>query len=150
MTTGDGARLLIGDLAERVEVNAKTIRYYEEIGLLPRPARSPAGYRLYRAADAERLRFIKGVRRLGFSLGEIGEVLALRDRGEQPCNYVTGLLERRAHAVDRQVAELKQLKRELAELRRRASSRPAHDPGTGGYCHILEGGAADGRTPGRA
>ncbi len=133
------ARLRIGELADRAGLNAKTIRYYEEIGLLPEPARSTGGYRLYSAADAERLRFIKGVQRLGFSLGEIGEVLALRDRGEPPCAFVAELLERRASAIDRQMAELARFREDLASLRRRARLLQARGTPDGGYCHILEG-----------
>lgn len=138
--TSEAPRLRIGELARQVELNPRTIRYYEAIGLLPEPERSPSGYRLYRPADADRLRFIRRVGQLGFPLGEIGEVLALRDRGQAPCAYVADRLERRADEIDRRVAELEELKRELAELRRRARRLPAHEPPTDGYCHILEGG----------
>lgn len=133
------AKLRIGVLAERVGVNPKTIRYYEEVGLLPAPERSASGYRLYRSADADRLRFIKGVQQLGFSLGEIGEILALRDRGEAPCRYVADRLESRWREIDRQVAELERLKRELERLRERSSRLPAQEPAADAYCHILEG-----------
>lgn len=133
------AQCRIGDLAQRLGLNAKTIRYYEEIGLLPEPERSASGYRLYGRTDADRLRFIKRVQQLGFPLGEIREVLALRDRGEAPCRYVAERLEERAREIDRQIVELRELKGELAELRRRARRLRPHDPATSGYCHILEG-----------
>jgi DNA-binding transcriptional MerR regulator len=131
----------IGELAEQANVNPKTIRYYEQVGVLPRPARSPSGYRLYRRADADRLRFVKGAQQLGFPLGEIREILALRDRGQPPCKYVTARLEQRASDVDRQIAHLKQLKTELADLRRRARHLSTTEPMPDGYCHILEGAA---------
>lgn len=130
--------LRIGELAERVGVSAKAIRYYEQVGLLPEPERSSAGYRLYQAADAERLRFIRRARQVEFSLGEIKEILALRDRGEVPCHYVTEVLERRQHDLARQLAELEQLNAQLAKLldtARRLGPRPTPP---GGYCHILE------------
>jgi DNA-binding transcriptional MerR regulator len=129
---------LIGELAARLGLNPKTIRYYEEVGLLPEPERSDGGYRRYRRGDEERLRFVRGVRRLGFALGEIREVLALRDRGERPCSYVAELIEQRASEVDGQIAELERLKRELAELRDRARRLRPDDCGPEGYCHILE------------
>jgi DNA-binding transcriptional MerR regulator len=130
--------LRIGQLAERVGVSAKAIRYYEQLGLLPEPERTSAGYRLYRAADAERLRFIVRGRQIGFSLGEIKEIFALRDRDEVPCQYVTEVLERRHGDLARQVAELEQLNAQLAKLlgtARRLGPRPTPP---GGYCHILE------------
>ncbi len=130
--------LLIGELATRLGLNPKTIRYYEEIGLLPEPERSDGGYRRYGGDDEKRLRFVRGVRRLGFALGEIREVLGLRDRGEPPCGYVTELLDQRAAEVDCQIAELERLKDELADLRRRAGRLRPEDCGPGGYCHILE------------
>jgi DNA-binding transcriptional MerR regulator len=130
--------LLIGELASRLGLNPKTIRYYEEVGLLPEPERSDGGYRRYRRGDEERLRFVRGVRRLGFALGEIREVLALRDRGERPCSYVAELIEQRASEVDGQIAELERLKGELAELRARARRLRPEDCGPEGYCHILE------------
>ena len=129
---------LIGELAARLGLNPKTIRYYEEVGLLPEPERSDGGYRRYRRGDEERLRFVRGVRRLGFALGEIREVLALRDRGERPCSYVAELIEQRASEVDEQIAELERLKGELAELRARARRLRPEDCGPEGYCHILE------------
>ncbi len=137
ITAGQEPHLRIGELAQRAGVNAKTIRYYEQVGLLPTPARSSSGYRLYRAADADRLRFVKGTQQLGFPLGEIREILALRDRGQQPCKYVAARLAQRAREVDDQIAHLKQLKVELADLRRRARHLSATDAAPDGYCHIL-------------
>lgn len=138
--TAEVPRLRIGELAARVGLNAKTIRYYEEIGLLPEPERSASGYRKYGPTDADRLRFIKRVQQLGFALGEVGEVLTLRDRGEAPCSYVAKRVELRAREIDRQIAELEELEGELAKLQRRARQLPPRDPLGGGYCHILERG----------
>ncbi len=99
---------------------------------VPEPERSDGGYRRYGRGDEERLRFVRGVRRLGFGLGEIREVLALRDRGEPPCSYVAELIEQRAAEVDGQIAELERLKRELAELRDRARRLRPDDCGPEG------------------
>jgi DNA-binding transcriptional MerR regulator len=142
MTTAEKEpHLLIGELAQRAGVNSKTIRYYEQVGLLLEPERSASGYRLYRIADADRLRFVKGAQQLGFPLGEIREILALRDGGQAPCRYIAERLEQRARDVDRQIADLKQLKTELADLRRRATELSTTDAAPDGYCHILESAA---------
>src|SRR5437867_8880142 len=107
----------IGELAAELGLNPKTIRYYEEIGLLPSPQRSPSSYRLYDNADRERLRFILKAKAVGLTLGEIGDILSLRDRGQQPCEHVVGLLDQQVAAVDEQLRALKEFRTELADLR---------------------------------
>ncbi len=92
--------LRIGALAADLGLNPKTIRYYEEIGLLPVPQRTGAGYRQYSAADRERLRFIKA-KVIGFTLREIREILAVRDGGGEPCPYLGDLLAHKLAAVGR-------------------------------------------------
>lgn len=94
---------------------------------VPEPERSDGGYRRYGRGDEERLRFVRGVRRLGFGLGEIREVLALRDRGEPPCSYVAELIEQRAAEVDGQIAELE---RSSASWRSSETARGACAPTT--------------------
>jgi MerR family transcriptional regulator, copper efflux regulator len=130
--------LRIGELADRVGVTAKAIRYYEEVGLVPQPPRSEGGYRLYSADDERRLGFITTARRVGFALGEIKEMLALRDRGRPPCAYVAGAVERRIVEIDQQQAQLRALKSELIQLRERAKDLPAPAVDGGVYCHVLQ------------
>ena len=72
----------IGELAGRLGVNPKTIRYYESIGLLPDPGRTPSGYRVYDEDAVDRLRFIRTAQRLGVTLDEVKEILGFRERGE--------------------------------------------------------------------
>lgn len=129
------SRIRIGQLAERAAVNAKTIRYYEQLGLMPEPPRSAGGYRLYDGDDEERLRFITRARRAGFRLGEIKEMLALRDRGEAPCTYVREVITSRQQELDRQIEDLTRLRQDLAKLERRAGALPARTDAA--YCHIL-------------
>jgi MerR family transcriptional regulator, copper efflux regulator len=76
-------RLTIGRLARLCGVNLETVRYYERRGLLPKPPRTPAGYRQFPTETVDRLRFIKRAQELGFSLEEISELLALRIEPEQ-------------------------------------------------------------------
>lgn len=132
------ATLLIGQLSERVGVSTKTIRYYEEVGLLPRASRSEGGYRLYSVEDEGRLQFVASARRVGFALGEIKEMLALRERGRPPCGYVAALVERRIGEIDQQQARLRALKQDLVELRERARNLPAPALEAGVCCHVLQ------------
>lgn len=132
------AALQIGQLAQRAGVSPKAIRYYEQVGLLPKPARSKGGYRLYTVDDEERLRFISTARRTGFTLGEIKEILRLRERGIAPCDYVREAIQRRRSEVDQRLSELRQLKRELGKLDAVARSLPRQPQVPAGFCHILE------------
>ena len=125
----------IGELAQRVGVNPKTVRYYEGIGLLPDPARLPSGYREYTHDDVDRLTFVKGARRLGLSLTEIAEVLALRERGERPCDYVVGLLDRQVADLDHRMAEMARLRQDLITLKGKADRLPLEKAC---YCAVIE------------
>ncbi|MDA8359092.1 MAG: heavy metal-responsive transcriptional regulator [Actinomycetota bacterium] len=129
----------IGEVAESVGVNPKTIRYYEDIGLLPDPERTPAGYRNYTTADVDRLVFVKTARRLGFTLAEVAEILAFREQGDRPCAYVLGVLGRQVDDLDRRIAELQDLRAELVALKARADHLPNDDAC---YCTVIEHAAA--------
>jgi DNA-binding transcriptional MerR regulator len=132
-------QIKIGDLARRAGVNAKTIRYYEEIGVLPAPVRTESGYRLYAADDAAQLEFIRHARSLGFSLGEIKEILSCRARGKAPCAYVSRLISHKIEEVERRIEELRQLRQELAKLQQIARRQPLHvEAERSNVCHILE------------
>ncbi len=78
-------RLAIGDLARRTGTKVNTIRFYEDIGLLPRPIRTASGRRSYDVADVRRLSFIRHGRGLGFAVEEIRSLLALSDQPERDC-----------------------------------------------------------------
>lgn len=127
----------IGQLARRLALNTQTIRYYERVGLLPEPERTEAGYRLYKEEDRRRLEFIKNARNVGLTLGEVKEILAFHERGEQPCAYVTKTIARRSEEIERQISELTKFKSELDRLYERARKEPAQEPEDGSYCHII-------------
>jgi DNA-binding transcriptional MerR regulator len=129
----------IGEVAESVGVNPKTIRYYEDIGLLPVPERTPTGYRNYTTADVDRLVFVKTAQRLGFTLAEVREILAFREQGQRPCAYVLGVLERQVGDLDRRIRELQDLRAELVALQARADLLPVGDTC---YCTVIEHAAA--------
>ncbi len=107
----------IGELAQRFDLNPKTIRYYEEIGILPTPERDPSGYRRYGDETIERLGFIRRARVLGLSLEEIGEILSLKARDLCPCGHVLGLIDAKIDAIDRRIADLRALRSDLGTLR---------------------------------
>jgi MerR family transcriptional regulator, copper efflux regulator len=128
----------IGQLAERLGITTKAIRFYESIGLLPEPSRSPSGYRSYDEPDADRLTFIKTAQRLGLSLDEIKEIIAFRDRGERPCGYVGEVLDRQVADLDRRIREMRDLRDELKSLQRQARLPGRSD---GEFCAVIEHGA---------
>ena len=132
-------KMRVGELAQRLNLNTQTIRYYERIGLLPEPERTASGYRLYGEEDEKRLRFVKNARSMGLTLGEIKEVLAFHERGELPCAYVIEIIARRSEEIERQIAELTEFKSDLDRLYDRArSEQPMHQLRAGKYCHIIE------------
>ncbi|MBW3590676.1 MAG: heavy metal-responsive transcriptional regulator [Actinobacteria bacterium] len=127
----------IGELATQLNLNPRTIRFYESSGVLPEPARTSSGYRDYDGSDLERLKFVKLAQTLGLRLDEISEVLALRDRGEVPCEYVKGLIGTKAIEIERQIQELREMRKELSRLARRAEQ--SNDICDERFCRILEG-----------
>lgn len=115
--------LFIGTLAKQVGLNPRTIRYYERLQLLPPPLRSESRYRLYTADTAELLQFILKAKALGFTLAEIREIIALRQRGDLPCPHVHALLTERVKTLSRQIQDLSLLRDELKRLAKRSASR---------------------------
>ncbi len=113
---GDG--LTIGDLAKATDTKVETVRYYERIGLMPAPRRSQGNYRSYDAGQVERLGFIRRSRALGFSLGQVRELLSLADEKSRSCAAVDEIAREHLAEVDRKVADLKVLRRELDALLR--------------------------------
>lgn len=108
--------LNIGQAARASGVSAKMLRHYEAVGLLPAPARSQAGYRLYSNSDVHTLRFIRQARDLGFSIHEIGELLSLWHNQQRPSRLVKALAQAHIQALDDKAQELLAMKRSLAHL----------------------------------
>ena len=127
----------IGELSEMAGVPTKTIRFYEEIGLLPPADRTPSGYRDFGEETAGRLGFIRAAQAVGLTLGEIRSVVGLRDRGETPCEHVLELIEARAEDLDRRIAELEALRSELGRLARRAKRLDPAACEPGRVCHLI-------------
>jgi MerR family copper efflux transcriptional regulator len=128
----------IHELEAYTGVAVKTIRYYEKVGVLPPPRRKPNGYREYDGNDVERLKFVIGARQLDFSLDDIAEILALRDRREAPCRFVLDLLEQKAQEVTQRIEELKKLETNLRELHELGTTYPMDDvDGKNCVCHLV-------------
>jgi MerR family transcriptional regulator, copper efflux regulator len=107
----------IGEVASFSGLPVKTIRYYEELGLLsPVVTRASSGYRLFDSQVLKRLDFIKRAQSLGMSLKEIQEFLEIHDRGELPCHEVKQHIYAKLQAIDQQIATLEILRSELQEL----------------------------------
>lgn len=129
--------MLIGEVARCSGVAAKTLRYYEEIGLLDAPARSSAGYREFDDRVLDRLAFIRAAQAVGLSLGEIRGIVTLRDDGQTPCGHVLELLRVRATEIDRTIAELRALQLELTRLVERARDLDPADCDPDRVCHLI-------------
>jgi MerR family copper efflux transcriptional regulator len=116
MNTHAPVRLNIGQAAKATGVPAKTIRYYESIGLMPRPARAENNYRFYGPSDVATLKFIHRARLLGFSLKDVAGLLELwRDKGRASAD-VKALAVGHVRAIERRIAELESIRRTLIEL----------------------------------
>lgn len=131
----------IGTAARHSGVPAKTIRYYESVGLIQPAERSAAGYRVYDRNDVETLRFVQRARSLGFSVEEVGSLLALwRDRARSS-SEVKAMARHRVADIDRKIAELSEMRETLTHLMERCHGDTRPD------CPILQGLAGKAAQP---
>lgn len=126
-------RLTISKVAKQAGVNLETIRYYEAEGVLPKPLRTPSGYRVFSEDSVHRLRFIKRAQQLGFSLKEIKELLALQLKPGVTCADVRAKAEAKIADVDAKIGHLKAIRKALAQMAGQCSGR---GPVSG--CSILQ------------
>ncbi|HEA53770.1 hypothetical protein LCGC14_1794250 [marine sediment metagenome] len=124
----------IGEISKSSLVPVETIRYYEKIGLLPKPDRDASGYRAYRNVHLDRLLFIKRCRNLDMAQDEIRELLRLSENPEADCQEVDALLARHLNHVRDRLTELANLEKNLQQLQKACS-----DAGTVQDCGILGG-----------
>lgn len=117
---GDGAsraaRLTVGALSKRTGCNIETIRYYERIGLMPKPPRTVGGHRIYDQDHLKRLNFIRRSRALGFTLDQIRGLLGLVDGGDYTCAEVKALTVGHRDEIRQKIADLATLERVLTEM----------------------------------
>ncbi len=105
-----------GTLSKRTGCNIETIRYYEQIGLIPAPPRSDGGHRLYGEEHLRRLIFIRRARELGFSLNEVRGLLGLVDGGENSCAEVKALTLEHASDIHQKIVDLRKIERVLETM----------------------------------
>jgi DNA-binding transcriptional MerR regulator len=132
VSTTDSPTYTVSQLADAVGSSADTLRYYERIGLLPEPPRTPGGYRVYDDAARDRLAFIRGAQRLGLTLADVRDLLAVRDTGECPCEPAEEHVARRLAEVDAELGRLTALRDQLRSMLDGivAGACPPPDPGT--------------------
>ncbi|BAY99283.1 transcriptional regulator [Tolypothrix tenuis PCC 7101] len=126
----------IGVVAKESGVPIKTIRYYEELGLLQSSGRTEGGFRLFSVDVLERLHFIKRAQSLGLSLSEIKEFLNVHDSGNLPCEHIKIKLEQKVKAIDEQIQQLMILRQELSGLLSGWEIKPDNNHAT--ICPIIE------------
>src|SRR6266545_717064 len=108
----------VGTLARLVGASPDSIRHYERIGILPKAARSRAGYRVWRRRDVEYMKWVGRARRAGFTLRELARVFQMYRTGVAPCHTVRELLEQKLGELDAEIAQLVQFREELSRVHR--------------------------------
>jgi Cu(I)-responsive transcriptional regulator len=128
----------IGELSRATGTKVETIRYYERIGLLPKPSRTAGNYRSYQARHFSRLGFIRKARELGFSLDQVRALLGLSDQKDRPCSDVDAIAAEHLAEVDSRIAALQRLRGELDDLLRQCRAGKIRE------CRIIDALAAGG------
>jgi DNA-binding transcriptional MerR regulator len=108
--------LKIGEVARRSSIGIETIRFYEREGLIPPPGRRPSGYRQYDESTIERLEYIRRSKELGFTLGEIRELLELSFAAHAGCEHIRMRAEAKLTDIERKIRSLRQMKRSLSQI----------------------------------
>jgi MerR family transcriptional regulator, mercuric resistance operon regulatory protein len=128
----EAGRITIGALSKRTDTNIETVRYYERVELLPAPARSAGGYRLYGTDHLKRLSFIRRARTLGFSLAEVRKLLTLADQRRRPCSEVRVVAAAHLEDVKGKIADLRRMERVLRDTVARCNA------GGGSHCAMID------------
>src|SRR5256885_8370321 len=126
-------RLKIGELAKATGTKVVTVRYYEQVGLLPTSARTTGNYRAYNSDHLNRLRFIRRCRDLGFTLEQVRDLLRLSSQEDQPCDEVNRISAEHLSEIEKKVADLTRLANELRRINQRC-----HGGGLIADCRIIE------------
>lgn len=126
------APMKIGELSRQTGVSVDTIRYYEQRGLIPAAERLPSGYRQYVSGDVSRLKFIVQAKDLGFTLEEIGQLLAIR-ADDRACDEVRAVAEAKAAEIDGRIRKLSRMRQTLLTLAEQCEQTSDTNP-----CPILK------------
>ena len=125
----------VGEIAKRFDLNPRTIRYYETIGVLPKAARTESGYRLYSQEAVSRLEFILKAKALGLTLDEIRKILSLHDKGVVPCEHTRDFIRHKVNEIDERIAALVSLKKTLSRVLKTRFRKHS----TASFCPLIEG-----------
>lgn len=124
--------MLIGGLAKATNTKVNTIRFYEDIGLMPVAARTPSGQRIYTDDDVRRLSFIRHARALGFSTDEVRSLIELKDTPDEDCDIAAQIAASHLASVEHRLVQLKRLRDELTNVVSSCSGGKVID------CRIIE------------
>src|SRR5215211_9121752 len=128
----------IQEFAQLAGLSTKTIRYYESIGILASPQRTPNGYRDYSKQDLERARLVAGIRSLDLSLDEIAEILAMQNRRDAPCRILLDRIEQKANQIEERIRVLRRMEIDLRQLHELGLTFPTDDvDGKNCICHLV-------------
>lgn len=130
----------IGELAKVADTTTKTLRFYEDAGVLRAPERAANGYRTYEDSAVTRVQFVKAGQAVGLTLAEIRDLLAIRDDGRAPCRAATELLDTQLADITEQIRALKAMQADLRDLRGRARDLDPADCTPESVCHIINPG----------
>ena len=122
-----------GKVARLAGVSVETVRFYENMGLLEKPARTSSGYRIYSPEAVKRIRFIKRAKELGFTLAEIKELLSLRATSGKDCDRVRQKAEEKIEEITERIKALQNMKRVLQKLVKECARKKP-----GSECAILD------------
>ncbi len=133
----------ISELAGQTGTTTKTLRFYEDAGLMPEPTRTPNGYRSYDESAVVRVQFIKAGQGVGLTLAEIRNLLTIRDDGRAPCSAAIELLGTQLDGITIRIRELQAMKRDLSQLRDRGRELDPADCTPASVCHVINPGPCD-------
>ncbi|MEX2131574.1 MAG: MerR family transcriptional regulator [Pseudohongiellaceae bacterium] len=129
----------VSELAGILDVTPDTVRYYTRVGIL-RPQRNKRnGYKEYTSRDLSRLRFVISARHLGFSVGDIEQIVSVADKGRTPCPLVRRLIEQRLHETQRQFADTGALRKRMTASIKQWRNLPDKEPNGSSICYLIEG-----------
>lgn len=128
----------VNELAKMTSVTADTVRYYTRIGYIHPIKNMTNGYKEYGEKDVARLRFILSARALGFSVGDIGEIIGEAEKGRTPCPLVKRLIDKRLHETEQRFFETVALRERMQAAIKDWSNKPDKAPTGNMVCHLIE------------
>jgi DNA-binding transcriptional MerR regulator len=128
----------IGQVAQQTGLTVDAIRFYEKERLLPKALRSTGGFRLYGSDHIEQLRFIQRAQAIGFSLGEIRELILIQDDQVETCSHVRDLIQQKLATVQQKMNELAQIEGQLKEALQKCNRQMRKTPARHDRCPVLD------------